>query len=271
MVVCTLGDLLLDVVVRLDRDLVRGDDVTARTQVAAGGQAANVAAWVARLGGRARFIGKRADDESGRIAAAALTARGVEVLGPVERVGGGTVVSLVDPNGERTLASDRGVAADLQPDEIDATWLECDHLHVSGYALSCEPVRAAAGRAILFARGHGARVSIDLAASTVIESVGTAAFRALLTTLAPDVAFCTEGEEQAVGGRVVGPTWIVKRGARGATVDDAEHDAAPAVQVVDATGAGDAFAAGWILGGISLALEAAACCVAHVGAFPLDN
>src|SRR5882672_2954201 len=148
MVVCTLGDLLLDVVVRLDRGLLRGDDVSARTEVAAGGQAANVAAWVAALGGRGRFIGKRADDESGRLAAAALAEHGVEVLGPVERTGSGVVVSLVDPGGERTMASDRGVAADLQPDEIDPAWLECGHLHVSGYALSGEPVRAAADRAV---------------------------------------------------------------------------------------------------------------------------
>jgi ribokinase len=269
MVVCTLGDLLLDVVVRLDRNLVRGDDVTARTRVAAGGQAANVAAWVAALGAKARFIGRRAADESGRLATAALAEHGVEVLGPVERTGGGVVVSLVDPDGQRTLASDRGVAAGLQPDEIEPAWLDCHHLHVSGYALSAEPGRAAAARAVLLARGHGARVSIDLAAATVIESVGTADFRALLTRLAPDVVFCTEDEERAVGGRAVGPTWIVKRGARGASVDGTEHGAASTEQVVDATGAGDAFAAGWIVGGIALALDAAASCVAQVGAFPL--
>ena len=269
MVVCTLGDVLLDVVVRLDRGLVRGDDVTARTRVTAGGQAANVAAWVAALGGHARFIGKRADDATGRLAAAALAEHGVEVLGPVEHTGGGVVVSLVDPDGERTLASDRGVAADLQPDEIDPAWLQCDHLHVSGYTLAGEPGRAAAARAVRLAREHGARVSIDLGASTMIESVGAADFRAELEAHAPDVVFCTEDEERTVGGRVAGPTWIVKRGARGASIDGVEYDAAAAERVIDATGAGDAFAAGWIVGGVSVALEAAATCVAQVGAFPL--
>ena len=63
--VCTVGDLLLDVVARLDGTLVTGADTPARTVVSAGGQAANVAAWVAALGSQARLVAKRADDESG--------------------------------------------------------------------------------------------------------------------------------------------------------------------------------------------------------------
>src|SRR2546430_10504711 len=108
MLVCTLGDLLLDVVVALDRDLVSGDDVPARTSIGAGGQAANVAAWTAELGGRARFTGVRADDDGGRLAAAALHARGVELVGPVIPAGGGVVVSIGGPRREPTIASDRG-------------------------------------------------------------------------------------------------------------------------------------------------------------------
>jgi sugar/nucleoside kinase (ribokinase family) len=271
MLVCTLGDLLLDVVVRLDRELMRGADVTARTQIAAGGQAANVAAWVAALGAEARFVGKRAADEAGRLASAALTARSVEVAGPVERSGGGVVVSLVGPDGERTMASDRGVAIDLRADEIDPAWLACDHLHVSGYGLAHEPIRGAGVRAIALAREQGARVSIDLAASTVIESVGRTEFRSLLIGLAPDVVFCNEDEELAVGGSFSGPVWIVKRGALGVSIDGVQHAAAPADHVVDTTGAGDAFAAGWIVGGVSLALETAASCVTHVAAFPPER
>ena len=268
MLVCTLGDLLLDVVVRLDRALVHGADVPARTRIAAGGQAANVAAWVAALGGCARFIGTRADDESGRLAAAALVEQGVEIVGPCVREGSGVVVSLVAPDGDRTLASDRGVAVDLRADEIERAWLDCDHLHVSAYALAVEPVRNAAARAVSLAREHGAGVSVDLAASTVIESVGPSDFRTLLARLAPDVVFCNEDEDDAIGGRVAGPTWVVKRGRRGASVDGVDYAASPVERVVDATGAGDAFAAGWIIGGVPLALEAAARCIAQVGAMP---
>jgi len=268
MLVCTFGDVLLDVVVRLDRPLVMGADVPARTQIAAGGQAANVAAWVAALGEHARFIGKRADDDAGRLAAAALAASGVEIVGPSAPAGGGVVVSLVGLGGDRTLASDRGVAADLQAGEIEPAWLECDHLHVSGYAFAAEPIRDAAVLAVSLAREHGARVSLDLAASTVVESIGPADFRALLARLAPDAVFCNEDEDDAIGGRVAGPTWIVKRGRRGASVDGDEHPALLVAAVVDATGAGDAFAAGWIVGGVTLALEAAARCITKVGAMP---
>jgi ribokinase len=268
MLVCALGDLLLDVVVRLDRELVRGSDVAARTEIAAGGQAANVAAWAAELGADARVVVKRAADEAGRLAATALATHGVEIAGPVERAGGGVVVSLVGPDGERTMASDRGVAATLRAEEIEPAWLECDHLHVSGYALAREPTRGAAVRAVVLARERDARVSVDVAASTVIESVGAAGFRALLAGLAPDVVFCNEEEEHAVGGPIAGPVWIVKRGARGASVDGTLHAIATPTPVIDSTGAGDAFAAGWITGGIPLALEAAARCVAQVGAMP---
>ena len=106
----TLGDLLLDVIVRLTQPLAEGADADAVTQLGTGGQAANVAAWIAELGGEARFVGKRADDEAGRTAAAGLERYGVEVRGPVVSGRTGTVVSLVGVDGARTMASDRGVS-----------------------------------------------------------------------------------------------------------------------------------------------------------------
>lgn|SRR5215471_18544030 len=268
MLVCSLGDLLLDVVVRPDRGLVTGSDVSARTRVTVGGQAANVAAWVAALGGRARFVGKRADDEGSRVAVSALERGGVEVVGPVVGGDSGIVVSLVAADGERTMASFRGVADELSVDEIDVEWFVCDHLHISGYALAGEPMRAAARRASAAARDRGAQISVDLAATTVVEAVGMPELRNLLDRLGPDVVFCNGDEDEAIGGRLDGPVWIVKRGGRGATVDGVRHSAESVDDVVDTTGAGDAFAAGWIIGGIELALHAAALCVAQVGAFP---
>ena len=113
--VCALGDLLLDVVARLDRPLVTGADTPAHTLVTAGGQAANVAAWAAALGADARLVAKRADDESGHLAATAIERLGVELRGPVATGETGIVVSAVSPDGERSMASDRGVSADLRP------------------------------------------------------------------------------------------------------------------------------------------------------------
>jgi ribokinase len=267
MLVCALGDLMLDVVVRSGSELVPGGDVAAETQVLPGGQAANRAAWVAHLGEQARFVGRRGDDLTARLATEELINRGVEVTGPVVPGHGGVVVALVAPDGERTMASDRGVSAGLRPEDISGDWLACDHLHVSGYALASATQRSAVEIAARNARAHGARLSIDLAAATVVDAAGST-FREALQRLAPDVVFCNEDEESAVGGPLGGTTWIVKLGARGARVDAEQHPAAAVDHVVDATGAGDAFAAGWIVGGTALALETAARCVEQVGAMP---
>ena len=149
-----LGDLVLDVIVRLEQPLATGADATSRIVLRPGGQAANVAAWIAALGGSSHFVGKRGADDAGTIAASRLRDLGVGLLGPVEPTGNGVIVALVDPSGERTMCPDRGVAVELRPEEIEEAWfVECNHLHVSGYALLREPVRFAATRAIECARG----------------------------------------------------------------------------------------------------------------------
>jgi ribokinase len=267
---------MLDVIVKLEGPLAAGSDVRAATRACAGGQAANVAAWAASLGAQARCIAKRGDDDAGELVARELAARGVELVGPVASGATGIVVSLVE-DGERSLASDRGVAPSLEPGELDAAWLECDVLHLSGYALLREPIGAAALHAARLARDAGARVSVDLAAWTEIRRFGPVLFRERLDELAPDVLFATEAEWELLGGAyLTAPVGVLKRGPRGCTVvtADARLDLAPvAADAVDTTGAGDALAAGFLLGG-SLeeagrrGLEAAARCVARVGSLP---
>ena len=104
--ICTLGDLLLDVIVRAPRPLAPGADTPVETRLASGGQAANVASWVAALGGSARLVVKRADDETGRLARSLLEGRGVELAGPVVDGRTGVVVSFVGLDGERSMATD---------------------------------------------------------------------------------------------------------------------------------------------------------------------
>jgi sugar/nucleoside kinase (ribokinase family) len=265
---CTLGDLTLDVVVRLDGPLAPGGDTDARIGLAPGGQAANVAAWAAALGASARLIAKRGDDDAGTLAGRRLSERGVEIAGPVEGRNG-IVCSLVSPDGERSMAADRGTAPELRPDELDPAWLEgCAHLFVSGYALLREPAATAAARAAELARGAGATVSVDLSSWSAIEAAGVEAFRARVLALAPDVVFANEDEERIVGGPLPGPTWILKRGPRGCSFAGDERAALPVEEVVDTTGAGDALAAGYLIGGPELALAAAARCVQRLGAMP---
>jgi ribokinase len=275
--IATLGDVMLDVIVRLGGPLAPGDDVRAETATGPGGQAANVAAWAASLGAEARCIAKRGDDAAGELVARDLARRGVELVGPVAAGATGVVVSLVE-QGERSMASDRGVAPSLTPDELDAAWMEgFDVLHLSGYALLREPILDAALLAARLARDAGARVSVDVAAWTEIRAFGPVRFRELLDALAPDVLFATEAEWEMLGGSyLTAPTGVIKRGARGCIVAtaDARLDLAPlATDVVDTTGAGDALAAGFLLGGsleeaARRGLECAARCVARVGSMP---
>jgi sugar/nucleoside kinase (ribokinase family) len=274
--IATFGDVLLDVVVLLSEPLAPGGDVRASNRAGAGGQAANVAAWAAELGAAARCIGKRGDDPAGELVAQELTALGVELAGPAVGGATGVVVSIVRED-DRSLASDPGVSATLSPEEIDAAWVACDVLHLSGYALLREPIAAAALLAARLARQQGARVSVDVAAWTEIRSYGPVQFRELLDELAPDVLFATEAEWELLGGAYLSaPVAVLKRGARGCTVftEDAKLDfAALDTQVVDPTGAGDALAAGFLVGGsleeaARRGLDAAARCVAKVGSMP---
>jgi len=275
--IATFGDVMLDVIVRTEAPLAPGDDVRAATRTGPGGQAANVAAWAASLGARSRCIAKRGDDAAGELVARELAARSVELVGPVGAGATGVVVSFVGPDGERSMASDRGAAVSFEPSELDAAWLACDVLHVSGYALLREPISDAALLAVRLAREHGARVSVDVAAWTEIRAFGPVQFRELLDSIAPDVLFATEAEWEMLGGAyLTAPIGVIKRGARGCTVvtEDARLDLAPVdADVVDTTGAGDALAAGFLVGGsleeaARRGLAAAARCVARVGSFP---
>jgi sugar/nucleoside kinase (ribokinase family) len=179
------------------------------------------------------------------------------------------ICSLVSLDGARSMAADRATAPDLRPEEIDAAWLEgCDHLFVSGYALLREPARSAAVRAVGLARAQGAAVSADLSTWSALHDAGAGEIRDVILRLAPDAVFATEEEERIVGGPFPGMTWISKRGAAGASFDGDEREALPVASPVDSTGAGDAFAAGWIVGGPDLALEAAARCISRLGSMP---
>lgn len=269
--VCALGDLLLDVVVRLDAPIAADTDTYGRTRVAPGGQAANVASWVAALGGRSRFVGKRARDAAGRMLTGELRRLGVDVVGPEVADGTGTVVSLADPDGRRSMLTDRGVAPELAAGEIDPEWYAgSETLHLPSYSLVRAPVRDAALRSASLAREAGARVSVDLSGTSAIAELGLGPFRQLLDDLRPEVVFGNEDEVGLVG-RIDAEVVVEKRGARGCVVRRGRDEhvyAADPTELVDTTGAGDAFAAGFLLEGPELGLRAAARCVATLGAFP---
>jgi sugar/nucleoside kinase (ribokinase family) len=264
---CTLGDLLLDVIVRTDESGGPDAEGGAQTRVGAGGQAANVAAWAASLGADAHFVGKRGSDGAAELAANELASHGVALHGPIEEGANGVVVSLVAPDGARTMLSDRGVAAGLRAEELDVRWFGgCEWLHLSGYSLVRRPIDEAAAKAAGAVQAQGGRLSIDLASASGIAAFGPERLLKRLELLEPALVFANEGELAAIGGSVPG-TLVLKRGAEGFLVEGRAYEALPA-EVVDTTGAGDALAAGYLVGGPELAAEAAARCVAQMGAMP---
>jgi ribokinase len=259
---------LLDVIVRLETPVAEGDDTTAETRVGAGGQAANVAAWVTALGEEARFVGKRAGDAAGRLVEDELRSRGVDLVGPVVEGRNGVVVALVGPNGDRTMASDRGVSPQLRPEELEMRWFRgCGWLHLSGYSLLRSPIDEAGAKAAGAVRALGGKVSVDLASASLIRGYGPERLLARLRLLEPDVVFANDEEVASVGEELPAATLVRKRGPHGIVVNGEALPAVPA-DVVDSTGAGDALAAGFIVGGPQLALETAARCVAQLGAMP---
>jgi ribokinase len=266
--IASLGDLLLDVIVKVGGPMGAESETSAETKVGAGGQAANAAAWAAELGASSRFVGKVASDPAGQLAAAELTRRGVSVLGPVVEGRNGVVVSLVGEDGSRTMLSDRGVAPELRAEELEMSWFRgAERLHLSGYSLLRNPIAEAAAKAAGAVRATGGNVSVDLSTAAGIRAFGATQLLRRLELLAPDVVFANEEELEALEAPPPAGTVVLKRGAQGFSVDGREVPAAP-TEVVDTTGAGDALAAGFLVGGPELAKEAAARCVAQLGAMP---
>ena len=268
---CCLGDVLLDVVVATRQDRwEHGADTPAATRVGVGGQAANVASWVVALGGRARVVAQRARDLAGDLAAADLRRRGVELAGPVTAGQTGVVVSVSEPGGERTMLTDRGVCPRLPAAGLRDDWFAgCGRLHLPLYSLVDAPIREAA----LAAARRVPRVSVDLSSVSALRDIGAPEVGRLLGLLAPDVIFGNEPESALLAAGTGTPTpagaatVIVKLGARGVLVNGRHWPARPA-QPADSTGAGDAFAAGYLLGGVEMGLDAAARAVSQLGAMP---
>lgn len=266
-VICVLGDAHLDVVVSPEGPQAADTDTPASTGLSVGGQAANVAAWVVALGGRSRLIAATATDLAAQLVTGELVARGVELVGPVIDGTTGIIVALSDGGSHRSMLTDRGVGPRLTAASIAPAWLDgCSWLHLPAYSFTVEPVAGAALAAVAAARAHATKISVDLSSTAAISAFGVAEFRNLVGHLRPDLVFGNQAETDLVGD-LPGTEVISKLGADGVAIDGRRY---PAVQTepVDATGAGDAFAAGYLVGGVALGLAAAARAVATIGGMP---
>jgi ribokinase len=244
------------VVVVLAGDPAPGSDRPASISTRGGGAAANVAAHLARLGLRVELAGCVGDDPSAAGLAAELTAAGVRLaLRTVPGVPTGTVVSLVEPDGQRSMLADRGANLELAPGDVPAP-AHGGHLYLSGYTLLDPRPRTAGLRALHDAVAAGCTVSVDPASTGPLARYGVDRWLAdtagatLLLPNAEEARLLTGCSDAADAARALAaryPVVVVKLGPDGAlwaSADVLVHRPAHPTTVVDTTGAGDAFAAG---------------------------
>src|SRR4051812_576432 len=230
-----------------------------------GGSAGNTAAGVAALGGRAGFIGQVAPDPLGEFYRHDLTATGVEFITPSADFGvpTGRVMVLVTPDGHRTMNTFLGAAQHLPVTALDEAQIEAAAiLYLEGYLWDPETPRYAMIKAIDIARRAGRKVAFTLSDTFCIDRHRDG-FNGLIDGGKVDILFANEAEIEALAGiphfesavaAVAGKveTLVVTRSEKGAIAvsrgERAEVAAEPVEAIVDTTGAGDLFAAGFLAG-----------------------
>ncbi|MER7503493.1 sugar kinase [Nonomuraea pusilla] len=292
--VVVVGDLMTDAVARARYALARASDTPAIVTMHGGGSGANIASWLAVEGAEVAFIGRRGADITGRNRDMELMGYGVDarlVMDPERPTG--TCVVLVTHKGERTMLSDPGANAALSPEDLPRDlFANGAHLHLSGYTLINEGSREAGLAALDMARRTGMSISVDCASSAPLERTGAEPFlewtngvKLLFANI--DQAKVLTGRDDAEAAAKVLTAWfpqvVIKMNTEGALwfsngrPEPVRVAAEPVDRVVDGTGAGDAFCAGflppWLEGKPPAEALAAGCGLAakaimHLGARP---
>lgn len=230
-----------------------------KPSIVPGGSACNTILGIGRLGGPARFIGKRGNDELGALLEKALVANNVEPKLLVSPSATGRVLSIITPDAQRSMFTFLGASSEAKPEELLAGYFsDAALVHIEGYLLFNESLIRAALKA---ARAAGALVSLDLASFTVVESA-----KNILEELVRDyvdILIANEDEAAAFTGHrdemkaletlaQKADTAVVKVGKRGSHIVHKGKKASIGIMgdgsAIDTTGAGDLWASGFLYG-----------------------
>ncbi len=259
-----------------------------------GGSAANTIVGVASFGGRAAFVGKVKDDQLGKVFIHDIRAAGVSFTTPPAKDGPSTACCyvLVTPDGERTMNTYLGAAQNLTPQDVNEDEVAAAAItYLEGYLWDPTDAKEAFRKAAKIAHGAGRQVALTLSDAFCVGRY-RAEFLDLIRTKTVDLVFANEGELKSLYETSDFDTAlseikkdaklaIVTRSEKGAVIASAGNTetvpAFPIAKVVDATGAGDLFAAGFLHGfakgfphadSAKLGALAAAEVISHIGARP---
>jgi adenosine kinase len=269
------------------------DDMGPAVEIS-GGSAANTTVGVASLGARAAFVGKVKDDQLGHVFAHDIRAAGVTFETAPASAGPSTArcYILITPDGERTMNTFLGAAQDLHPNDIDPDTIAATEItYLEGYLWDPPHAKEAFHKAATIAHGAGRLVALTLSDAFCVDRY-RAEFLGLIRSRTVDLVFANERElhslyetadfDTAVNAlRADARLAVVTRSEKGCLVVTREQTdavrATPVERVVDATGAGDLFAAGFLVGlargadhrvAAQLGALAAAEVIQHIGARP---
>ena len=227
------------------------------SQRAAGDSAANTMSGLARLGAKSGFLTMMGNDEMGQFFTNEMTRTGVEMLALKSDTPTGRVIAMVTPDGERTFATCLGASIELSPDDIKPELFDnWDIFYIEGYLVANPDMLR---KAISSAKDKGMKIAIDLASYNVVEE--SRDFLLELVNNYVDIVFANEQEALALTGMEPEKALhyiaerceiaVVKIGAKGAYIQRGnEIVTIPPLKadVVDTTGAGDMWAAGFLAG-----------------------